>query len=151
MHKLFFEGADLKSDIGFEKFRAQMPKLRHFRSKCTIFLMLTKFCLYTISKVLISNLTLVFKNVEPKYPNLDILGEKVVISNLNKISHEPFFEGADFKSDIAFLQILSPYPQVWAFRAKKFQLSNLNEILSVPYFEGAYLQSDIHFLWLLAA
>ena len=37
----------------------------------------TKFYLYTISNILISILTLVFKSFEPKSPNMGILGQKV--------------------------------------------------------------------------
>ena len=38
-------------------------------------------------------------------PNAHILafwGKKYLISNFNDISHEPGFEGADFKSNIGF-------------------------------------------------
>ena len=38
----------------------------------------TKFCLYFISKMLISNLTLVLESFEPKYPKLGILGQKLL-------------------------------------------------------------------------
>ena len=39
-----------------------MPKFGHFGPKSINFLILTKFCLYPILKVLISNLTLLFEN-----------------------------------------------------------------------------------------
>ena len=57
LHVLDFEGADFKSDICFRKFRAQIPNFEHFGTKSINFLILTKFSLCTISKVLISNLT----------------------------------------------------------------------------------------------
>ena len=57
---LYFEGADFKSDICFRKFHAQIPKFENFESKSITFLILTKFYLYNISKVLISNLTFAF-------------------------------------------------------------------------------------------
>ena len=57
LHVLDFEGADFKSDICFRKFRAQIPNFEHFGTKSINFLVLTKFSLCTISKVLISNLT----------------------------------------------------------------------------------------------
>ena len=57
-----FEGADFKLDIGFQKVWTQMPKFGFFGPKSINFLILTKFCMYPISKVLISNLTFVFEN-----------------------------------------------------------------------------------------
>ena len=73
----YFEGADFKSDICFQKFLAQIPKFKNFGPKAITFLILMKFCLYAISKVLISNLTLVFEKFEPKSPNIGILGQNV--------------------------------------------------------------------------
>ena len=79
----YFEGPDFKSDIVFWKFRAQMPKFRHFRSNSINFLILSaKFYMYPISNLLISNLTLVSKNVEPNSPNMGILCEKYQLSKL---------------------------------------------------------------------
>ena len=56
----YFECANFKSDIGFEKFWAQIPKYGLFEPKSINFLILTKFCLYPISKVQISRLTFAF-------------------------------------------------------------------------------------------
>ena len=57
-----------------------------------------KFRMYLISKVLISNLTLIFKKFEPKSPNLGIFDQKIPkFSNLNEILSVSYFEGADFK------------------------------------------------------
>ena len=79
----------LKFIICLWKFWAQMPNVwlflkalspnafGHFGPKSISSLILTKFRMYHISKVLISNLTLVFKNFEPKSPNLGILSQKV--------------------------------------------------------------------------
>ena len=47
----------------------------HFVSKSINFLILAKFRMYPTSNVLISNLTFVFENVEPKSPNKGILGQ----------------------------------------------------------------------------
>ena len=53
----YFENADFKSGIGFQKFWAKIPKYGHYGSKNTNFLTLARFCLYDISEVLVSNLT----------------------------------------------------------------------------------------------
>ena len=98
----YFQAADFKSDIGFRKFLAQIPKFGHFGLKSINFLILMKFCMYTISNVLIANLTLAFEKFEPKSLNLGIMGKKYQFSNLNEILPLYYFEGADFKSDIGF-------------------------------------------------
>ena len=65
--------------FSFFKFLAQILKFRHFGAEKYQFSNhLTKFCLYSISKGLISNLTFVFQNLEPKCPNLGILHQKVL-------------------------------------------------------------------------
>ena len=65
--------------------------------------LLTKFSVYPISKVLISNLAFVSQNVELKCPILGILGQKVLpFKSFEKISLVHYFEGADFKSNICF-------------------------------------------------
>ena len=48
----YYEGADFKSDIRIEKL-AKTNKVSLFGPKDTNFLILTKFCLYLVSKVLI--------------------------------------------------------------------------------------------------
>ena len=45
----YYEGADFKSDICFEKFWAQTSKFRLFGPKGINFLILTKFCMYRVS------------------------------------------------------------------------------------------------------
>ena len=64
--------------------------------------LLTRFYFYPILKVLISNLSLLFKNFEPKYPNSVFWVKKYQLSNINEISHLPYFECGNFKSDIGF-------------------------------------------------
>ena len=66
----YFQDLDFKSEIGFWKFWAQITKYGYFASKSFNFLALTKFCPQSISKVLISNPTFVFKNLELKSPNI---------------------------------------------------------------------------------
>ena len=65
-----------------------------------------KFCISPILNVVISNLTLVFENFEPEFPNIGIMGKKCQLSNLNNIFTVHYFEGADFKPDICFLWFL---------------------------------------------
>ena len=98
----------------FFKFWAQMPKFEHFWPKSINLLILTKFPMYPISKVLISNLSFVFKNVEPKSLNLGILGQRVLISNLNKILTGSCFEGADFKSDFRSRKFWNFITSLWS-------------------------------------
>ena len=74
--KAYFEDADFKSDNSFRKFRTYVPKFRHFGPKSINFLILMKFRIFPILNVLISNLALVFENVEPKFPNMGIFGQK---------------------------------------------------------------------------
>ena len=69
----YYEGADFKSDIRFQNFWAQTPKFKHFGPKGVNFLILTNFCLYSVSKVLISNKTFVFENFKPKSSNFGVL------------------------------------------------------------------------------
>ena len=83
----------------FENFEPKCANLGLFGPKSINSLVLTKFRMCSISKVLISNLTLVFENFEPKCPNLSILGQRISNSSLNKVLPVPYFEGADFKSD----------------------------------------------------
>ena len=64
------------------------------------------------------------------------------ISFLILISNVPYFECADFKSDIGF-QKFEPKSEHFVF--KKYQLSKLNEILPVPYFE--LLISNLTFVY----
>ena len=50
----------------------------NFGAKRINFLILTKFCMYPILNVLISNLLFGFEKLEPKGSNLDILDQKVL-------------------------------------------------------------------------
>ena len=54
-----------------------MPNFRRFVTESINFLILTKFRMYPLSKVTISNLTFVFQNFEHKCPIIGILGQKV--------------------------------------------------------------------------
>ena len=58
---------------------SQSVQIWAFWVKSINFLILTKFCLYSISKILISNLTFVFESFQSKFPNLGIMGQKVLI------------------------------------------------------------------------
>ena len=60
LHEPYFEKADFISDIRFGTVWAQMLKIGHSEPKSINFLILATFCLYNISKVLISNLTFSF-------------------------------------------------------------------------------------------
>ena len=70
------KGADCKCDILSRKVWAQTSKFGRFGPKGINFLILTKFCLYRISKVLISNQTFVFKNFNSKSPIFGVFGSK---------------------------------------------------------------------------
>ena len=74
----YFKCPDFRSNFGFWKLWAQIPKYGHFGPKSINCLILTKFHMYPISNVLISNLTLVFENFELKSLNLSILGQEVL-------------------------------------------------------------------------
>ena len=54
------------------------------------------------------------------------------LSNLNEISHLPYFEGTDFKSDNSFRKFQAQIPKLGHFSAKKYQLSNFNKICLFP-------------------
>ena len=53
----------------------QILNVGRFGPKSMNFLILTKFCMYPISNVLILNLTLAFENFETKFQYLSILGK----------------------------------------------------------------------------
>ena len=72
-----FEGVAFKSGIGFQIFRAQIAQFGHFRPKSSNFLSNLSVS-YPSSKLLFSNLTLIFEKFEPKSLNLDIFGQKVL-------------------------------------------------------------------------
>ena len=111
-----FEGADFKSDIWFPNFWAQISKFGYFAPKCIIFLVLTKFLMYLISKVLTSNLIFLFKNFELKSPYSGILDQKYQLSNLNEVLPVSYFESADLKSHIFFPNFWAQIPKFCPFR-----------------------------------
>ena len=55
-----------------------MLQAGHFGPASFNFLILTKFLMYPILNVLISNLSFTFENFESKCPSLGILGQKVL-------------------------------------------------------------------------
>ena len=65
--------------------------------------LLPKFSMFAISKVLISNLTFVSQNYEPKCPSLGILGQKKInFLILTKFRMFPILQVMISKSDICF-------------------------------------------------
>ena len=66
-----------KSVISYWLLFFQTSKFGYFGSISINFLIITKYYRQPISKVLVSNLTLVFEIFESKRPNLGILGQKV--------------------------------------------------------------------------
>ena len=73
-----------------------MSKFGHFGPKSINFLILTKFCLYPVLKVLISNQTFVFENFKPKFPDFGVVSQKknnfLILTKL----HLPLFDRTDF-------------------------------------------------------
>ena len=55
-----------------------MPNFGHFVPESINLLILTKFRMYPLFKVMVSNLIIAFQNFEHKYPILGIFGEKVL-------------------------------------------------------------------------
>ena len=111
------EGVGFKSDICFPNFWAQIPKFGHFAPKRITFLVLTKFLMYLISKMLPSNLIFFFENFELNSPYSGILDQKYQLSNLSEVLPVPYFEGADLKSHI-FLSKFWEIPKFCPFRPK---------------------------------
>ena len=72
----YFEGADFKPDIGFQKFWAQIPKFGHFESKSINFLFLAKFRMSPISKCTDFKSDICFRKFWAQFPKLSILEQK---------------------------------------------------------------------------
>ena len=113
-----------------------MPKFGHFRLKSINFLILTKFRMCPILNVLISNLSFVFKNFEPKSLNFGILSQKILT-----FSQVPHFEGGCFKFDIGFQKLWAQIPKFQHFWPKSINFLILTKI-SLSYFEGGDFKSD---------
>ena len=97
-----------------------MPKFGHFGPKSVNFLILAKFRMYPISKVLISNLILVFGKFEAQILKFKHFGPKCInIFILNEVLSVRYFEGAAFKSGICFRKFRAQIP--------KFELSGLKK------------------------
>ena len=108
----------------------------HFRPKSNSFLILMKFCLYRVSKVLILKLPFVFKNLCPKSINFGIFGPKSInFLILTKFRLYPISKVLEiFESfELKFVR----------FGQKKYQLFNLNEIFRLSYLEDADFKSGI--------
>ena len=105
----YFHGADFKLDIAFQKFWAKISKFGHFRPESINSLTLTKCRMNPISKVLISITNFKTYQIWPKTYQL---------SNLNEILPVPYFEGADFKSDICFRKFRAQIPRLGHFGQK---------------------------------
>ena len=60
-HVPYFKGAESKFDIDFWKIWTEIPNFGHFSPESINFLILTKFCLYSILRVWVSNLTFFFE------------------------------------------------------------------------------------------
>ena len=89
----YYEGADFKSDIRFQKFWAKTSKFRLFGTKDFNFLILMKFCLYPVSKVLILKKHLFSKISNPNH-NQRILGKFCygAVSSLKLLFYNKFKE-----------------------------------------------------------
>ena len=92
LHVPYFKDTDFKCNIDFQKFWVKIPKIGHFGPKSINFLILTKFCMYSISTVLISNMLFVLKDFELKSPNLGILGQEALTLILTKIRMCPILK-----------------------------------------------------------
>ena len=57
----------------------------------------------------------------------------------------PYFEGADFKSDIGFQKFRAQILKFGHLGPKSINFSDLNKILHEPYLGRAYFKSDIGF------
>ena len=89
----------------FSNFEPKCPNLGILDQEYQLPNISTNFCLYSISKMLISNMTLVFEKFLPKYPSLSILVKKYWLSKLNENLYVHHFECADFKFDTGFRKI----------------------------------------------
>ena len=68
---------EFSTSLGFSNFKPKCPNLRISGKKYQLSNLSTKFWMYPNSNVVISNLTLVFENFEPKFRNIDTLAQEV--------------------------------------------------------------------------
>ena len=114
-------------------FLVKNTQIRHFGHKFRHFCSFTKFCSYTNSKMLISNITILFSNSRPKIPKSHIFGQKfrqnlqlnkfeVLISNMN---FSPKFQPKNS-------QIRQFWSQIYRFLfcTKLYNQKNLKHFLS---------------------
>ena len=99
--------------------------------------------MYHILNVLISNLSFVFENFEPKIPNLGILSQKVsVFPILAKFHMSPILKVLILNLTLVFETFKPECPNLGILGQKLFIL---NEIFPGSYFEGANFKSDFRF------
>ena len=98
-------------------------------------------CLHPISKVVISNLTLLFEVARPNAQIWAFWVKAYQIPNFNEISKVLI---SNLKLVFKYFEPKSPNLGFWV---KMYQLSKLNEILPVPYYKGVDFRfwSDIGF------
>ena len=119
---------EFSASFFFSNFEPKCPYLGP--KKFQLSNLLTKFCLKPILQVLISNLTLVLENFEPKFEKFGHFGANSInFQILTKFLMYPFRRDW-FQIWHWFSKISSTILQIWAFLAEKYQLFNLNQINS---------------------
>ena len=78
-------------------------------------------------------------NFDPICPNLAFWAKKHYFFNLNKILHVPYFEGADFKSDICFQKFGAQIKTFGYFGPKSINFLILKNIVCTV-FRRSYFQ-----------
>ena len=116
-----FEGADLKYINSFSNLQPKMPN-KAFSSQICFFFVWTIFCISANSRMLISNITIVFQIYGPKYPKKAFLVPFFVVAVIVVVVLVNFWyldklEGANFKYDISFFKFQSKNTQkglIWS-------------------------------------
>ena len=151
---------DFNCNIDFQKFWVKIPKIGHFGPKSINFLILTKFCMYSISTVLISNMLFALKDFELKSPNLGILGQEALTLILTKIRMCPILKvllsnltlvlkNLSLNPKIRPSELFNRPSELFNRPSKLFnrpsKLFNLNRIiLLLLFFGGAYFN---YYIW----
>ena len=121
---------EFSNSFCFSNFKPNSQMLVFWVNKYQLSNLLTKFCLKPILQVLISNLTLVLENFEPKFEKFGHFGANSInFQILTKFLMYPFRRDW-FQIWHWFSKISSTILQIWAFLAEKYQLFNLNQINS---------------------
>ena len=102
---------------------AENAQIRHFWSQICFFLFWTIFSISAKSRMLISNIIIVFQIYGPKYPNKAFLVTFFVVAIIALVVLLDFWyldklEGADFKYDISFFKFQSKNTQKEPFWSK---------------------------------